>query len=151
MLDPMPGRALVAVLAALGAASLVFSVTLVAAGGKARHVTTLVSVGVTPCCTVTPATTSLSASGSVASTPRCRGSRTIRFVYQNGATVTPVAVTATSDATGAYSATIPKPSDAAPATVTLYADVVSATRRRHGTRIRCEPTRNGQALTVSPY
>jgi hypothetical protein len=116
---------------------------------KPKQIPTLVSVFVTPCCTVTPATTSVAASGEVGSSGRCRKSRTVRFDYQNGATVTRLAVTATTDPNGHYSAVLPRPTDPPPATVTLHAIVDRAFRKKKGKRFICLETRNGQTLTVS--
>ena len=67
-----------------------------------------VSVSVTPN-PLPNATTSVAASGNVASNSSCRKDRTIRFRLENGTTVGPEVGTATSRSNGNYTAT-PLPS-----------------------------------------
>src|SRR5690242_1306121 len=65
-----------------------------------------VSVNVVPS-TVTPgdSSTTVTASGNVASNSSCRKDRTVRFSYVEGTTVTPLLETATTGPNGDYTAT----------------------------------------------
>jgi hypothetical protein len=124
-----------------------------------KQVSGTVSVAPTPT-TITPETTTVTVTGNVASNSSCRKGRTVRFSYVNGTTVTPLAETAVTTNNGSYSAVLPKPTDAAPASVTLRATVDSAIRKvgskkkgkkaKKGRAFNClEITGDSTALTVS--
>jgi hypothetical protein len=111
--------------------------------------------------TITPATTTVSVDGNVSSSSSCRKDRTVRFAYVAGTTVTPLAQTSVTRSNGNYTAVLPKPTDAAPATVTLRATVDQATRKvgskkkgkknKKGRPFNClEVTGQSSPLTVSP-
>jgi hypothetical protein len=105
-----------------------------------------VSVSVTPT-TVDATTTTLAASGTVASNSGCKGGRTVHFAYVNGATVTPLAETATTKGNGSYSATLPKPADTNPPTtsVVLRATVDPLTRKV-GSKKKGKKTKKGRVF-----
>jgi hypothetical protein len=95
-----------------------------------------VSVNVTPT-TVTPgdATTTVAASGNVASNSSCRKDRTVRFSYVEGTTVTPLVETAVTQSNGDWAVTLPEPASSDPATshsVVLRASVDEAIRKVGG-------------------
>jgi hypothetical protein len=125
-----------------------------------KQVSGTVTVVPTPT-TITPATTTLTVNGNVAATSSCRKDRTVRFAYVNGTTVTPLAETTVTRSNGDYTVVLPKPTDAAPATVTLRATVDSAIRKvgskkkgkkhKKGRPFNClEITGQSSPLTVSP-
>lgn len=95
-----------------------------------KQVPGTVSVTPTPT-TVETTTTTVSVSGNVAASSSCRKDRIVRFSYVNGSTgaVTSLATTATTGPNGDYTAVLPKPSDAAPASVTLMATVDQSIRK----------------------
>ena len=97
---------------------------------SAKQVGGTVSVSVTPT-TVDATTTTVTASGGVASNSGCKKDRTVHFAYVNGATVTPLVETATTQSNGSYTATLPKPLDTNPptASVVLRATVDQVTRK----------------------
>jgi hypothetical protein len=111
--------------------------------------------------TITPAMTTVSVNGNVAANSGCRKDRTVRFAYVNGTTVTALAETAVTGSNGNYAVVLPKPTDAAPAAVTLRATVDQATRKvgskkkgkkhKKGRAFNClEVTGESSPLTVSP-
>ena len=108
----------------------------------AKQVGGTVTASATPG-TIESTTTSVAASGSVASNSGCKKDRTVHFAYVNGSTVTPLAVTATTTSNGSYTATLPKPTDAAPASVTLRA-TVDATVRKVGSKKKGKKTKPGR-------
>ena len=97
---------------------------------SAKQVGGTVSVSVTPS-TVDATTTTVTASGGVASNSGCKKDRTIHFAYVNGSTVTPLVETATTKSNGTYEVTVPKPVDTNPPTssVVLRATVDPVTRK----------------------
>ncbi len=111
---------------------------------SAKQVGGAVTVGVTPT-TVDSTTTTLTASGSVASNSNCKKDRTLHFAYVNGATVTPLAETAETKNNGSYTATLPKPTDTNPPTtsVVLRATVDQATRKV-GSKKKGKKTKKGR-------
>jgi hypothetical protein len=125
------------------------AVGLVAAPGalgvkSAKQVGGTVTVGVTPT-TVDSTTTTLTASGGVASNSSCKKDRTIHFAYVNGATITPLVETAVTKSSGKYTATLPKPTDTNPPTtsVVLRATVDPATRKV-GSKKKGKKTKKGR-------
>jgi hypothetical protein len=109
-----------------------------------KNVAGTVTVNVTPT-TITPTTTSVTASGNVAASSSCRKDRTVHFAYVNGTTVTPLAQTAETGPNGNYSAVLPKPTDVAPATVTLQA-TVDAVTRKVGSKKKGKKTKKGRVF-----
>jgi hypothetical protein len=103
-----------------------------------------VTVSATPT-TIESTTTSVTATGSVASNSGCKKDRTVHFSYVNGSTVTPLAVSATTKGNGFYTATLPKPTDTAPASVTLRA-TVDAVVRKVGSKKKGKKTKKGRAF-----
>jgi hypothetical protein len=103
-----------------------------------------VTVNVTPT-TVDATTTSVTASGAVASNSGCRKDRTIHFAYVNGTTVGPVVGTTTTGSNGGYTATLPKPTDTNPptASVVLRATVDQAIRKV-GSKKKGKKTKKGR-------
>ena len=95
-----------------------------------KPVPATVSVAVTPT-TILPETTTVTASGNVSSSSSCRKDRTIHFSYVNTSTLveTPLAETAVTGSNGDYTAVLPKPTDAGPASVVLRATVDQVTRK----------------------
>lgn len=121
-----------------------------------------VSVAVTPT-TITPAVTSVTATGNVKANSGCRKDRTVRFAYVNTDTgaVTPLAEIALTGSNGDYTAVLPRPTDSAPATVVLRATVDQVTRKvgskkkgkknKKGRQFNClETTADSAPLTISP-
>lgn len=103
------------------------------------------SVVATPS-TVTADTTTIAVSGNVAASSNCRKDRTVHFSYVNSLGVeTPLAVTAETRSNGNYTATLPKPTDAAPATVTLKATVDPAVRKV-GSKKKGKKTKKGRVF-----
>jgi hypothetical protein len=113
---------------------------------SAKQVGGTVSVNVTPT-TVDTTTTTLAASGNVASNSSCRKDRTVHFAYVNGTTTTPLAETATTRSNGSYTATVPKPADTNPPTtsVVLRATVDPQTRKV-GSKKKGKKTKKGRAF-----
>jgi hypothetical protein len=126
-----------------------------------KQVSGTVSVVATPS-TITPTTTTVTATGNVKANSSCRKDRTVRFTYLSGnGAVTPLAETAETRSNGDYSVVLPKPADAAPATVTLQATVDQATRKvgskkkgkktKKGRKFNClELTGQSTPLSVTP-
>lgn len=97
---------------------------------SAKQVGGTVTVNVTPS-TVDATTTSVTASGSVASNSSCKKDRTVHFAYVNGTSVGSEVGTATTGPSGKYTVTLPKPTDTNPptASVVLSATVDGVTRK----------------------
>jgi hypothetical protein len=110
--------------------------------------------------TVTGSTTTISVSGNVMATSGCRKNRTLAFSYVGAGGTTPLTVTAVSGPNGDFAASVPKPADAAPATVTLEATAGQVDRRvgsakkgkkhKKGRKITCLSATGQAALTVAP-
>jgi hypothetical protein len=113
---------------------------------SAKQVGGTVTVPVTPT-TIDATTTTVTASGSVASNSSCKKDRLVHFAYVNGATVTPLAETATTKSSGKYEVTLPKPTDTNPPTtsVVLRATVDSAIRKV-GSKKKGKKTKKGRAF-----
>ena len=129
---------------------------------SAKQVGGTVTVNVTPT-TVDATTSSVTASGSVASNSNCKKGRTLHFAYVNGATVGPEVGAATTGSNGKYTATLPKPTDTNPptASVVLRATVDQATRKvgskkkgkkaKKGRRFDCLQTKGDSApIAIAP-
>jgi hypothetical protein len=119
-------------LGALAVSALAVGLTAVPAAGKAapKLVPSTVTVSATPT-TIVPTTTSVNATGSVNATSGCQKDRVVRFAYVNSTTgvVTNLVETAVTGPNGSFSAVLPKPADAPPATVTLRATVDETLRQ----------------------
>jgi len=126
-----------------------------------KPVSGTVSVNATPT-TIEPTTTTVAVSGNVSSSSSCRKDRTVRFSYVNSTTgvITPLAETAVTGSNGDYTTTLPKPTDAGPATLTLRATVDEVIRKvgshkkgkknKKGRQFDClEITGDSSPLTVS--
>jgi hypothetical protein len=111
---------------------------------SAKQVGGTVSVSVTPT-TVDATTSSVTASGGVASNSGCKKDRTLHFAYVNGTTVGPEVGTATTRSNGKYSVTLPKPTDVNPptASVVLRATVDQAIRKV-GSKKKGKKTKKGR-------
>jgi hypothetical protein len=111
---------------------------------SAKQVGGTITVNVTPT-TVDATTTSVSASGGVASNSGCKKDRTIHFAYVNGATVGPEIGTTTTGSNGTYTATLPKPTETNPptASVVLRATVDQVTRKV-GSKKKGKKTKKGR-------
>ena len=118
-----------------------------------------VSLTATPS-TVTPSTTDLIVSGNVMATSSCRKDRVVSFTYVGPAGTTLLPVTAVTGPNGNVTATVPKPTDSAPATVQLEATVPQVDRRvgsrkngkkaKRGRKITCLAATGQTTLTVAP-
>jgi hypothetical protein len=111
---------------------------------SAKQVGGTITVNVTPT-TVDATTTSVSASGGVASNSGCKKDRTIHFAYVNGATVGPEIGTTITGSNGTYTATLPKPTETNPptASVVLRATVDQVTRKV-GSKKKGKKTKKGR-------
>ena len=109
---------------------------------------------------VTSADTTIAAGGNVMATGGCRKDRTVSFAYVGPGGTTALPVTAVSGPNGDFRATLPKPSDAAPTTVTLQASIPQVDRKvgsakkgkkaKKGRRITCLAATGQTTLTVAP-
>jgi hypothetical protein len=119
------------------------------------------TVTVTPTpSTVTPSTTTIAVTGNVKATSSCRKDRTVRFSYAGTGGTTALTETAETRPNGDFTAVLPKPADAAPATVTLQASVDETDRKvgskkkgkksKKGRKITCLSAQGQATLTVAP-
>jgi hypothetical protein len=111
---------------------------------SAKQVGGTVSVDVSPT-TVEATTTSVTASGGVASNSSCKKGRTVHFAYVNGTTVGPEIGLTTTGSNGKYTVTLPKPTDTNPptASVVLRATVDQVTRKV-GSKKKGKKTKKGR-------
>jgi len=111
---------------------------------SAKQVGGTVSVAVTPT-TVDATTTTVIASGGVASNSGCKKGRTVHFAYVNGTTVGPEVGMTTTGSNGKYTATLPKPTDTNPptASVVLRATLDQAIRKV-GSKKKGKKTKKGR-------
>ncbi len=110
--------------------------------------------------TVTSTTSTISVTGNVMATSGCRKGRTVEFSYVGTGGTTPLTVTAVTGPNGDFAATLPKPTDAAPATVTLQATAGQVDRKvgsakkgkkaKKGRKITCLSASAQTTLTVAP-
>jgi hypothetical protein len=110
--------------------------------------------------TVTGSTTTISVSGNVMATSGCRKDRTVEFSYVGAGGTTPLTMTAVSGPNGDFATSLPKPTDAAPATVTLQASAAQVDRKvgsakkgkkqKKGRKITCLSATGQTTLTVTP-
>jgi hypothetical protein len=114
---------------------------------SAKQVGGTVTVSATPT-TIESTTTTVVASGGVASNSGCKKDRTVHFSYVNGATVTPLAETATTGPNGSYTATLPKPTDTNPPTTSVVLRAtVDPTTRKVGSKKKGKKTKKGRAFS----
>jgi len=133
------------VMAAIGALAVGMTAAPAALAKKGpKQVSSTVTVAATPT-TITPEVTTVTVTGNVAATSSCGKDRTVRFAYVNGTTVTPLAQTAITGPNGDYTAVLPKPTDAAPATVTVRATVDPAVRKV-GSKKKGKKNKKGRAF-----
>ena len=121
---------------------------------SAKQVGGTVSVNVTPTTFTTGDTsvTTATVSGNVASNSGCKKDRTVHFAYVNGATVTPLAETATTKGNGAYTATVPKPTDTNPPTTSVVLRAtVDQTIRKVGSKKKGKKTKKGRAFNCLTF
>ncbi len=129
---------------------------------SAKQVGGTVSVTATPT-TVDATTTTVTASGRVASNSSCKKSRTVHFAYVNGTTVGPEVGMTTTRSSGKYTAVLPRPTDTNPptASVVLRATVDQVTRKvgskkkgqkaKKGRRFDCLQLTGGSApIAIAP-
>jgi hypothetical protein len=111
---------------------------------SAKQVGGTVSVGVTPS-TVDATTTTVTATGGVASNSGCKKARTIHFAYVNGTTVGPEVGMTTTGSSGKYTVTLPRPTDTNPptASVVLRATADQAIRKV-GSKKKGKKTKKGR-------
>jgi hypothetical protein len=111
---------------------------------SAKQVGGTVSVAVSPT-TVDATTTSVTASGGVASNSSCKKGRTVHFAYVNATTVGPEIGVTTTGSNGKYTVTLPKPTDTNPptASVVLRATVDQVTRKV-GSKKKGKKTKKGR-------
>jgi hypothetical protein len=110
--------------------------------------------------TVMPTTSTISVNGNVMATSSCRKDRTVQFSYVGSGGTTALPVTAASGPNGDFAATLPRPTDTAPATVTLQATAGQTDRKvgsakkgkksKKGRRITCLSATGQITLTVVP-
>jgi hypothetical protein len=110
--------------------------------------------------TVTPTTSTISVNGNVRATSGCRKDRTVQFSYLGSGGTTALPITAATGPNGDFTATLPRPTDAAPATVTLQATAGQADRKvgsakkgkksKKGRKITCLSGTGQTTLTVVP-
>jgi hypothetical protein len=113
---------------------------------SAKQVGGTVTVSATPT-TITATTSSVTASGNVASSSSCRKDRLVHFEYVNGATITPLVVTATTGPNGDYTATLPKPTDTNPPTTSVVLRVtVDPVTRTVGSKKKGKHAKKGRAF-----
>ena len=154
-------RKLLSVIAiGLLASVMVVSATAIGTGPKSpKQVAGTVSVVATPS-TLGPADTTTTVAGNVKANSSCRKDRIVRFAYTGLSGTTQLAETAETRSNGDFTAVLPRPADAAPATVTLQVSVDQADRKvgskkkgkkqKKGRRITCLAATGQTTLTLVP-
>ena len=143
------------------AGAAIISATAVGKGPKAqpKQVAGTLSVLATPS-TLGTADAATTATGNLKSNSGCRKDRVVRFSYTGSAGTTQLAETAETRSNGDFSAVLPRPTDMAPATVTLLVSVDQADRRvgskkkgkkqKKGRKIVCLAASGQTTLTLVP-
>jgi hypothetical protein len=142
------------------ASLLMVAATAVGKGPKSpKQAAGTVSVLATPS-TLGAADTTTTVTGNVMSNSSCRKDRIVRFAYTGTVGTTQLAETAETRSNGDFTAVLPRPADAAPATVTLQASVDQADRKvgskkkgkkqKKGRRITCLAATGQTTLTLVP-
>jgi len=154
-------RKLLSVIAiGLLASFLMVAATAVGKGPKSpKQVAGTVSVVATPS-TLGPADTTTTVAGNVKANSSCRKDRIVRFAYTGLGGTTQLAETAETGSNGDFTAVLPRPADAAPATVMLQASVDQADRKvgskkkgkkpKKGRKITCLAATSQTTLTLVP-
>jgi hypothetical protein len=154
-------RKLLSVIAiGLLASVMVVSATAIGKGPKSpKQVAGTVSVVASPS-TLGPADTTTTVVGNVKANSSCRKDRIVRFAYTGLGGTTQLAETAETRSNGDFTAVLPRPADAAPATVTLQVSVDQADRKvgskkkgkkqKKGRRITCLEATGQTTLTLVP-
>ncbi len=125
----MMRKLLSAIAIGLLASFLMVAATAVGKGPKSpKQVAGTVSVVATPS-TLGPADTTTTVAGNVKANSSCRKDRIVRFAYTGLGGTTQLAETAETRSNGDFTAVLPRPADAAPATVMLQASVDQADRK----------------------
>ena len=137
-------RKLISACAVCAMAVAVFAVPSALGVKSAKQVGGTVNVIATPT-TVDATTTTVTASGRVASNSSCRKGRTVHFAYVNGTTVGPEVGMTTTKSSGKYTVDLPKPTDTNPptASVVLRATVDEVTRKV-GSKKKGQKTKKGR-------
>jgi hypothetical protein len=156
----MMRKLLSAIAIGLLASFLMVAATAVGKGPKSpKQVAGTVSVVATPS-TLGPADTTTTVAGNVKANSSCRKDRIVRFAYTGLGGTTQLAETAETRSNGDFTAVLPRPADAAPATVMLQASVDQADRKvgskkkgkkpKKGRKITCLAATSQTTLTLVP-
>jgi hypothetical protein len=154
-------RKLLSVIAiGLLAGSLAVSATALGKGPKSpKQAAGTVSVVAAPS-TLGAADATTSVTGNVMSNSGCRKDRLVHFAYAGSAGTTQLAETAETGPNGDFAVVLPRPTDTAPATVTLLVSVDQADRRvgskkkgkkhKKGRKITCLAASGQTTLSLTP-
>ena len=156
----MMRKLLSAIAIGLLASFLMVAATAVGKGPKSpKQVAGTVSVVATPS-TLGPADSTTTVAGNVKANSSCRKDRIVRFAYTGLGGTTQLAETAETRSNGDFTAVLPRPADAAPATVMLQASVDQADRKvgskkkgkkpKKGRKITCLAATSQTTLTLVP-
>ena len=156
----MMRKLLSAIAIGLLASFLMVAATAVGKGPKSpKQVAGTVSVVATPS-TLGPADSTTTVAGNVKANSSCRKDRIVRFTYTGLGGTTQLAETAETRSNGDFTAVLPRPADAAPATVMLQASVDQADRKvgskkkgkkpKKGRKITCLAATSQTTLTLVP-
>jgi hypothetical protein len=149
-----------AIVVGLLATSLAIAATAFAKGPKSpKQAVGSVSLVATPS-TLGAVDAATTVTGNLKSNSGCRKDRIVRFAYSGSSGTAQLAPTAETGSNGDFSAVLPRPADAAPATVTLQVSVDQADRKvgskkkgkksKKGRKIVCLATSGQTTLTVVP-
>jgi hypothetical protein len=120
-----------------------------------------VSLNVTPN-PLPNATSTVTATGNVASNSNCRKDRDITFAWVNGATITPATGSAETRSNGDYTATVSRPTETAPGTTSIVLRATAAQEKRKvgskkkgkkkkkGRKFICEQISGDSTVTLIP-
>ena len=142
------------------ATSLLVGGTAIGKGPKApKQAPGAVSALATPS-TLSPADAAVTVTGNLKSNSGCRKDRVVRFAYSGSGGITQLPQTTDTRSNGDFSAVLPRPTDTAPATVTLQVSVDQADRkvgskkkgkkRKKGRKITCLAATGQTTLTLVP-
>lgn len=142
------------------ATSLLVAATAVGKGPKApKQAPGAVSVLATPS-TLGAADATVTVTGNLKSNSGCRKDRVVRFAYSGTGGTTQLPQTAETRSNGDFTAVLPRPTDTAPATVTLQVSVDEADRKvgskkkgkkqKKGRKITCLAATGQTTLTLVP-
>lgn len=142
------------------ASSFVVSTTAIGKGPKSpKQASGSLSVVATPS-TLAAADATTTVTGNLMSNSGCRKDRLVRFAYTGTGGTTQLAQTTETRSNGDFTAVLPRPTDTAPATVTLQVSVDQADRKvgskkkgkkqKKGRRITCLAATGQTTLTLAP-